>query len=242
VDQEFLSFIDELGSIDDPGALQDRTSDFLAERGFDKFSYVGFSPPTADAKAAVASTYPAEWLKHYTDNNYIFLDPAVTHARRSRKPIAWTSDSDLRHLGRSQRKVILEGHDFGIKNFVSVPIHGPSGEFAFFVASSGLSEKEYVDLVRYRTYELHLIGIHYHSAFFDQILTKPEAEEPSLTPRECECLLWAARGKSAWETGEILHISVDTARSHIKSACRKLSTGSKIHAVVKAIMLGCISP
>ncbi len=242
MDQDFLGFIEGLGSIDDPGILQDRTSDFLADLGFEKFSYVGFSPPAADTKSAVASTYPAEWLKHYTDNNYIFVDPSVRMVRRSRVPIAWESAAHQSALGRDQKKCISEAQDFGIRNFVNIPVHGPGGEFAFFAACCSDTDKNYRRRIKHHVHDLQIIGIHYHTAFFDRILSKPQLDEPRLTPRECECLLWAARGKSAWETGEILNISVDTVRTHIKSICRKLGTSSKIHAVVKAIMLGSINP
>ncbi|ESZ53486.1 helix-turn-helix transcriptional regulator [Mesorhizobium sp. L103C131B0] len=37
----------------------------------------------------------------------------------------------------------------------------------------------------------------------------------SLTPREYECLQWAARGKSAWAIGCILGIKPRTAAFHL---------------------------
>ena len=65
---------------------------------------------------------------------------------------------------------------------------------------------------------------------------------PHLTPRERECLLWTAHGKTAWEIGQILGISDGTVVFHLKNATRKFNVFTKYHAVVKAIMLGLISP
>ena len=239
---DYHSFIDELETIDDPGILQDRTSDFLAARGFASFSYVGFNPPAAEPRAAVASTYPAEWLQRYAEQDYIFVDPSVRMVRRSRLPVTWDCNTESGKLGKPQKKCISEAQDYGIKNFVNVPVRGPGGEFAFFTACCHPNEKNYGKLIKHHLHELQAIGNYYHTAFYERILSKPQLIDPGLTFREVECLRWASRGKSAWETGEILDISADTVRTHIKSACRKLETSSKIHAVVKAIMLGYINP
>jgi DNA-binding CsgD family transcriptional regulator len=56
----------------------------------------------------------------------------------------------------------------------------------------------------------------------------------SLTPRELEVLTWAARGKSAWEIGEILHITKRTVDEHAQSAVRKLGAANRTQAVAIA--------
>ena len=43
----------------------------------------------------------------------------------------------------------------------------------------------------------------------------------ALSPRELECLEWAARGKSAWEIGRLLNISRRTAAFHLDNAKMK---------------------
>lgn len=63
-----------------------------------------------------------------------------------------------------------------------------------------------------------------------------------LSPREQVCLLWAARGKSSWVTGEILGISGNTVNFHLKNAMRKLETSSRTVAAIKAVQLGIIAP
>jgi DNA-binding CsgD family transcriptional regulator len=58
----------------------------------------------------------------------------------------------------------------------------------------------------------------------------------SLTPREVEVLTWAARGKSAWEIGEILHISKRTVDEHVQAAVRKLDAANRTQAVAIALL------
>ncbi|MGZ3410739.1 MAG: helix-turn-helix domain-containing protein [Xanthobacteraceae bacterium] len=59
-----------------------------------------------------------------------------------------------------------------------------------------------------------------------------------LTLREREVLQWTARGKTAWEIGEILHISEGVVRNYIARAMSKLNAVSKAQAVARAIRSG----
>ncbi|MEP7300871.1 MAG: helix-turn-helix transcriptional regulator [Caldimonas sp.] len=61
-----------------------------------------------------------------------------------------------------------------------------------------------------------------------------------LSPREYECLQWAAEGKTAWETGMILSIAEGSVAKVLASAIHKLDCASKPQAVVKALRLGLI--
>ncbi|WP_416352828.1 response regulator transcription factor [Nitratireductor aquibiodomus] len=62
--------------------------------------------------------------------------------------------------------------------------------------------------------------------------------EPRLTPREKECLQWAALGKSEWEVSQILGISEHTAEKHLLNAKTKLGASNRVHAVAEAIRCG----
>jgi DNA-binding CsgD family transcriptional regulator len=61
------------------------------------------------------------------------------------------------------------------------------------------------------------------------------ARPHSLTPREREVLTWVARGKSAWEIGEILHIVKRTVDEHVQTATRKLGAANRAQAVAIAL-------
>jgi len=67
-------------------------------------------------------------------------------------------------------------------------------------------------------------------------LSQPDV--PMLTPRELESLRWTMEGKTAWEVGQILSISEQTAARQVNSATRKLGCVSKLQAVVKAMRMG----
>ncbi|MGK9167756.1 helix-turn-helix transcriptional regulator [Inquilinus limosus] len=61
-----------------------------------------------------------------------------------------------------------------------------------------------------------------------------------LTPRECDCLTWIARGASSKETARRLSLSVYTVNEYVASAMRKLGAGSRAEAVAMALASGAI--
>jgi DNA-binding CsgD family transcriptional regulator len=69
--------------------------------------------------------------------------------------------------------------------------------------------------------------------FIDAI--KAPAATPSLTPRETEVLTWVAKGKTAREIAEVLHISKRTVDEHVLTAARKLGATNRTQAVAFAL-------
>ncbi|MBY5700278.1 helix-turn-helix domain-containing protein [Rhizobium leguminosarum] len=60
----------------------------------------------------------------------------------------------------------------------------------------------------------------------------------SLSPREKECLLWIAKGKTSWETAVIMGISENTVAFHVKNCLRKLDVRTRTAAVATATRFG----
>jgi len=70
-------------------------------------------------------------------------------------------------------------------------------------------------------------------------LAAPEVE---LSPRQRECLQWAAIGKSSRQIGEIFDYDTETVMEHLNSACGKLGVTAQEQAVHEAIRRGLIEP
>jgi DNA-binding CsgD family transcriptional regulator len=66
--------------------------------------------------------------------------------------------------------------------------------------------------------------------------TDAPGREHSLTVRELEVLTWVARGKSAWEIGEILGIAKRTVDEHARTAAQKLGAVNRTQAVALALL------
>ena len=62
----------------------------------------------------------------------------------------------------------------------------------------------------------------------------------SLSPRQVECLQYAACGKTVWETSKIMGLSEHTIADLRRAACARLATNNLIFAVARAVKLGLI--
>jgi DNA-binding CsgD family transcriptional regulator len=65
-------------------------------------------------------------------------------------------------------------------------------------------------------------------------------EKPVLSDRQRECLLWSARGKSAFETATILGISEETVTQHLKLARERYDVHNRTSLVLRAVFDGLI--
>lgn len=84
-----------------------------------------------------------------------------------------------------------------------------------------------------------LLAVHAHVAVSRIVAARTHPLPlPRLTPREKEVLQWALRNKSAWSTAQILGLSENTVKFHVKNAMRKLDAGSRHEALMRATSLG----
>jgi LuxR family quorum-sensing system transcriptional regulator CciR len=60
-------------------------------------------------------------------------------------------------------------------------------------------------------------------------------QEPHLTPRQRDCVVLVAQGKSDWEIGQLLGISESTVHKHIEDAKRRFGVSTRIQLVVRSL-------
>ncbi|PHZ85792.1 hypothetical protein CRD36_03685 [Paremcibacter congregatus] len=65
---------------------------------------------------------------------------------------------------------------------------------------------------------------------------------PPLSPREKECLYWAAKGLSDHDIGDLLSLSPTTVTGYMKNVRHKFKVRTRIQAVVIATSCGIITP
>lgn len=244
-------YLNEIERLDDLSSLKDLTVKVLNNYGFDKFSYLGFNarretnPKTNEhafiRSTLVQSTFPKNWVEHYEKNSFLYIDPIISNAKSSLLPFRWHGEEQIQRASRLQRRFFEEGMAFGIKRGVVIPIHAPGGDFATLALATDDSKKSMESLWQAKKHELHLIGLYFHAAIWENVLERKIKPTPALTPRELQCLEWSARGKTLWEVSQILGISETTSKTHMRGAMRKLDTYNKTHAVSKAVVHGLIS-
>ncbi|MBM9400007.1 LuxR family transcriptional regulator [Gluconacetobacter azotocaptans] len=178
-------------------------------------------------------SYPQEWVAHYADRKYISDDPTISRSSHTETPYLWQQIDNLRP---AQHAIFADLSDFGIRDGYTIPIHAPDG--MVFVASFALRRAALSSIER-----LAITTLTTQFYFRYRTLSPPApSARITLSGRETECLCWAARGKSSWETGTILGITEGTVNFHVKNALAKLRCNNRIVGVVRAICLGLISP
>lgn len=192
------------------------------------FAYLSLLPRPSD-KPRLISNYPEPWTARYLEHRYERVDPVITRARFGGCPFRW--GFDLNDSEASGAHVFEEAAQFGICCGVTIPIIDLRGNFA---AMTFAADKP--NPVWFRVAERYEVILPYVATCFHMFVRRKLSGDRmvngvSLTPREYECLRWAARGKSAWEIGCILGITRRTADFHLGNARRKLGVTTTRQAI-----------
>jgi LuxR family transcriptional regulator, quorum-sensing system regulator SdiA len=97
-----------------------------------------------------------------------------------------------------------------------------------------------------RGYDASLGSIHLISHTFMRQVDRIQGQgadrdrkgEAGLTPREAQCLTWAAHGKTSEEIARVLHRSTETVEFHLCNVMLKLGARNRAHAVAIACSRG----
>ena len=136
-----------------------------------------------------------------------------------------------------------EAREHGLRSGISCPIHTARGEDAMFTCASDKDPEHTRFHIQHVTPDIFLFSAYLHEAV-GRITTDGPLSPSSvkLTPREKQCLLWLADGKTQTEISDILSISERTVRFHLQNAMQKLGTVTHQQTVVRAVTRGLITP
>jgi DNA-binding CsgD family transcriptional regulator len=188
---------------------------------------------------AIALNYPSHWQNYYVEHNYRYIDPIVIYAPFMAGPFLWDCLSIRYDLNRKQVQLLSEAREAGLKNGITVPLHGPLGKVAVVCFASQFDDAN----PRAQLSRLNVLASQFHVVFTNLAHgLQNNVKTVDLSAREKDCLNWVAHGKTSWEISVILDINRNTVDFHIKNAMDKLDATNRIAAVFKAIRLGIIDP
>lgn len=194
-------------------------------------AYMGFDVTARPEQGPyLAVTYTQEWIEHYKAQQYVNIDPAVHIGMRRILPTDW-ENFDLR--SDDVRRLFGDAIEFGLgRHGISLPVHGQHCDKALVSIScdAGILEWRHRRLQYMRDFQM--LALYIHQAVLR--LEGRVVEQMRLSPRERECLQWAAEGKTAWETAVILGLSERTVRCYLEGARYKLGAANNTQAVNKA--------
>ena len=181
-------------------------------------------------------TYSDDWVLRYLDQDYARIDPVVQGCFSRFHPVDWKR---LDWTGKAQRAFLAEAIDAGVgRQGFSVPIRGPSGQFALFTVSDPRTDGKWGRYTRAHVQDLILTAHFLNQKALEFERGTDRIETARLSPRETDALTMLALGLNRAQASDRLAISEHTLRVYIESARRKLNATNTVHAVARALVTG----
>ncbi|MEE1611698.1 LuxR family transcriptional regulator [Microvirga sp. CF3016] len=226
---EAFDFVEELDRLTTPEDIVDAMERSFARFGFENFIMTGLPHPDQRIETLILlKKWPLEWYRQYTQNGFDRHDPVIRLCRQTVQPFEWAEAPCDPETNPKGAQIMRGAAEFGMRQGYCLPIHGLNG----FEACLSMSGPQ-LDMTPQTKPALHLMAIYAFERA--RLVLAPSPPPNPLTAREKETLRWAALGKSAADTGEILGVTERTITAHICSACQKLSAANKTHAVARAL-------
>ena len=212
--------------------------------GFENILYGASASPKLDqeSKSYVFTTLPREWVALYDQHAYIEVDPRLRRAFDSAIPVIWDYSSEYGKLPKAN-KFLDDSLAYGVGSGIVSGMHGPRG-VRFIVALSNPSPRidtSQRQAIASKFGEIVIFGIYFHEIFMKAVIENgiaPASHGAPLSPRELECLSFAARGQTSKDIAFKLGISERTIQFHFDSIRSKLGAANRQEAVAKAILEG----
>ena len=221
------SFLERLQKV---GTLDDLDTAILSLSGELNVEHVVYHSVSSSGDQYAVTTYEPVWVDHYLGNDYARIDPVVQACLRRFHPVDWKR---LDWTGKATKGFLHEAIDG-----FSIPIRGPSGQFALFTVSGREDDESWSRYTEDYTRAVILASHYVNQKALEIERGTDQAEIVSLSPRETDALTMLALGYSRAQAADSLSISEHTLRVYIESARFKLAAMNTTHAVARAMNQG----
>lgn len=241
------AFVDEARTLHRPSELRGLLDAITNEMGFDYFALIhhvdlsGYSEALThmeEGELVALGTYPESWIEQYIADNIVANDPVLLASHRTNVGFCWSDIPTLIPVTEAHREIRERTVMAGIDDGFTVPAHVPgeaNGSCNFAVATARALPHDNLKMAQL------VGGFAFQAAramVFNAFPQAKRAIKGPLTQRQLECVLYAAKGKSDWEIGQILGISQGTVKRHIEDARAHYEVGSRMQVVMRALFEG----
>ncbi|WP_305880496.1 LuxR family transcriptional regulator [Bradyrhizobium sp. CCGUVB1N3] len=232
-------FLEHAGQLSSADEIMRALERMLNDEGISHYC-LSFLPSATESfnEVTLASRFPAGFIEHYTEQDYVKDDPAMRKVRTALFPFRWQKEAPF-DPEREPRavKAVEACREAGLVDGVVIPVNsrrlGRLGQIWFGGAEFHLSDDFWP--------ALHLSAQY----AFDRIMqidgASVEIENP-LNEREREILTLAAMFLTTDQIAGRLHISERTVRWHVSNSMRKLDAINRTQAIAIARRNGFIEP
>jgi DNA-binding CsgD family transcriptional regulator len=149
------------------------------------------------------------------------------------EPFEWGPDLRVDSRSGGPAKFFSEAAQFGIRYGFTIPVRDRQRRLAAVTFATDERKPVFRHGIEAYRSGLHLMALFFHRQACRTLDPDRRIDGIKLSPRQFECLEWAARGKSAWDTGRIIGISRRTVLFHLEGAKAKLDVKSMQYAIAK---------
>jgi DNA-binding CsgD family transcriptional regulator len=238
--------------IDFHSFLTCKTEADLITTATEQASAMGFEHWIYSVRILRNSAYRSDWslsnlppalARAYLGSESATDDPMAQRSSVEMTPRVWVLDPAIAEIGSpygDANPLQREAARFGILGGMCTPLHDLAGAVGTLTLATcePVTEASLMALSPMAT----LLSKYLHEACSRSMLDGAQRKErPALSPRELQCLDWAAKGKTSWEISRVLAISEHTAIFHLRNATSKLGSSSRQQAIAKSVQLGLLS-
>ena len=216
--------------------LDDLNHEIISLRDLFGVRHVIYHSVNSIGQQYAALTYSPEWVARYLEQDYARIDPVVLACLNRFQPVDWKA---LDWSSKAAREFLKEAIEYGVGHQgFSVPIRGPSGQFALFTVSDDRDDDAWAEWTRVHRNDVILMSHNLNLKALEIERGSDVVQGVSLSPREIDSLTMLARGRSRAQAANELEISEHTLRVYIESARHKLTAANTTHAVATALQQG----
>ena len=177
----------------------------------------------------------------YWHNRQLALRSTFLHAARIFAEPIWYADG---RLGSWRPTRLLDaidvadvGTQFGFTGALIAPVHLPAGQVGAVVWVTDRPIDMPALFARHAE-AMFTLAFRFLAAHAEQVAPSRATVSAQLSPREAQCVRWAAAGKTNGEIGVILSLSVSTVRFHLRNAATKLGAATRARMIQAATSQG----
>ena len=212
--------------------LRQLLEEVTGELGFQYFALLHHASLRSPSEAFMRiDNYPVGWAEELQERHLVLDDPVHLAAVRTNIGFTWLELDRLITLAPPHRQILRRSGRYGLGEGFTIPANvpgEPSGSCSFAVRRG-------LELPVQRLMCAELVGAHAFRAA-RRIHNYPAAGlHPHLSRRERQVLHLLAAGKTDWEIGKILGISVETAHQYVKRARSAYDVVSRTQLVVHGL-------
>lgn len=234
---QFERIVADIRNADDLGAAMAQTA---SELGFDYFALTHHVDIVALAGAAIRlHNYPAKWADYYDAGALGVSDPVHRASHVTNIGFRWSEMARMIPLTADDKRILAMGRKQGIGDGFTVPANVP-GEAHGSCSFANPAGKRVPDGSLPIAQLAGAFAFEAARRLRSARGTRTE-DQPVLTDRQRDCLLWAARGKGDWEIGRILGISEETVARHIKQACERYDVNKRTLLAIRTLFDGTLT-